>query len=64
MAIIYYFIKLKREALILKVFDDKLELLFIYNGMKLIIDNTHIKDIFSASLNPLVRVFDSKIIVG
>ena len=64
MAIIYYFIKLKREALILKVFDDKLELLFIYNGMKLIIDNTHIKDIFSHSLSPLVKVFDSKIIVG
>ena len=64
MAIIYYFIKLRREGLILKVLDDKLELLFIYNGMKLIIDNTHIKDIFSHSLSPLVKVFDSKIVIG
>ena len=65
MAIIYFFIKLKRESLILEILDDKLEIIFLYNSAKLIIDNTHIKDIFfSYCTNPTVNVFDSKNVIG
>ena len=65
MAIIYFLIKLKREELILKVLDESLEIIFLYNSEKLIIDNTHIKDIFSFySTNPTVNVFDSKNLIG
>lgn len=65
MAIIYFLIKLKREDLILKVLDESLEIIFLYNSKKLIIDNTHIKDIFSFySTNPTVNVFDSKNLIG
>jgi hypothetical protein len=65
MAIIYYLIKINREVLILQFFDGKLEFFFIYNGAKLKINNnTPIKDIFDMSLNPLVKVFESKNIIG
>ena len=65
MAIIYFLIKLKREDLLLKVLDDNKEIFFLYNSKKLIIDNTHIKDIFSSySTNPTVNVFDSKNLIG
>ena len=65
MVIIYFLIKLKREDLILKVLDDSLEIIFLYNSKKLIIDNTQIKDIFSYySTNPTVNVFDSKNLIG
>ena len=65
MAIIYYLIKINREVLILQFFDGKLEFFFIYNCAKLKINNnTPIKDIFDMSLNPLVKVFESKNIIG
>ena len=64
MAIIYYLIKINREVLILQLFDGKQEYFFIYNGAKLKINNnTPIKDIFE-SLNPLVKVFESKNVIG
>ena len=63
MAIIYLFIKINREILILEVLDDKLNYFFIFNGSKLVIDNTPIKDIFM-TFSPLVNVLESKTIIG
>ncbi len=63
-AIIYYFIKIKREDLILKSFDKIEELDFLYNAQKLkILDRTPIKKIFD-SINPNITVIEKQNLMG
>ena len=65
MAIIYYFIKIKREGLILKSFDGVEELVFLYNAQKLkILDRSPIKKIFEFNPNPSVTVIKLQNLIG
>jgi len=63
--IIYYFINIKREDLILKSFDKIEELDFLYNAQKLkILDRTPIKKIFFDSINPTITVIKMQDLMG
>jgi hypothetical protein len=65
MAIIYYFIKIKREGLILKSLDGVEELVFLYNAQKLkILDRSPIKKIFDLNLIPNVTVIKLQNLIG
>ena len=65
MAIIYYFIKIKREGLILKSFDGIEELVFLYNAQRLkILDRSPIKNILKFNHNPCVTVIRNKDLIG